>query len=464
MTGHRSFASALVVCLLTLVGVECASAAQPASDEARDAASDEEFIAWVRANLHDSSDFPALRKMLGAASIVALGEGLHGSAEPLEFRNRLFQYLVEQDDFTAIALESGLTESYVINEYVRGGAGELEAVTARGITNGLAGFPQQAQLVRWMREYNQDTRHARKIEFYGMDLSGFPGSPGAPFDLALSYLQRVDPARAAQLSERMAPMLPFLRLDRLAASGKQYSQLPQAQRDAATALIADLLVWFETNEGVYIRASSARDYELAYRAAVATRQMDDYLRQVPVGWTTQQGPQAIMGTVAVSDRAKLDNIEWIESRPERTGKLLVFTHLAHAAPTAVSVQLGTGPATPLPPLVGTYLKRRYGSQFVTIGHLFAQDATSCGVRRAPASAQSLEGLFASLGKPAFVLDLRVAPPAVRERLKPIHALYGQLPVHSLRLDEGVDIVLFTQRATRSVPCPQMESNVGPKKQ
>jgi erythromycin esterase-like protein len=157
--------------------------------------------------------------------------------------------------------------------------------------------------------------------------------------------------------------------------------------------------------------------------------------------------------VAVSDRAKLGNVEWIVSRQGRAGKLLVFTHLGHAAPTAVSVQLGAGPATPLPPLLGTYLKRRHGSRLVTIGHLFAQDDTSCGERRDPAPARSLEGLFASLAKPAFVLDLRAAPPAVRERLKPVHALYGQQPVHSLRLDEGVDIVLFTQRATRSMPCP-----------
>jgi erythromycin esterase len=459
-------AAPLIFAWLAIVSSTCLGAVPPASDA--------EFVTWARANLHevsltsndDWSDLEPLRAMLGSATLVSLGEGLHGSAEPLQFRNRLFQFLVEQGGFTAITLESGITESYAVNEYVRGGSGDPLELTSHGITNGLGTFPQQAQLVRWMHEYNLDARHARKIEFYGMDLSGFPGEPGAPFDLALGYLKRVDPNQAARLGERIAPMLPYLKLDRLAEGGKQYSQLPEPQRDAVTAIVADLIAAFEINEGAYIRATSERDYELAHRAAVAARQVDDYLRQVPVGWTVRQGAQAILGTVAVSDRAKLDNIEWLKARQGRDGKVLVFTHLGHAAPTAVSVQLGASPATPLPPLVGTYLKRRHGAQLVTIGHFFAQDVTGCGERRDPAPEHSLEALFASLGKAAFVLDLRTAPPAVRERLKPLHDLYGQRPVHSLRIDEGVDVVLFTQRATNASACPASlsESNVSPKKQ
>jgi erythromycin esterase len=462
--------TSLLFAALAIVSVESPGAPQPANDV--------QFVAWARANLHEVSltgkgdwtDLEPLLAMLGPASIVSLGEGLHGSAEPLEFRNRLFQFLVERAGFTAITLESGLSESYAINEYVRGGSGNAEELTLQGITNGLAPFPQQAQLVRWMHEYNLDARHARKIELYGMDLSGFPGQPSSPFDFALGYLDRVDPLPSKQLRERIAPMLPFLKLDRFSDSGSQYPQLPQGKRDAVTAVIADMIRLFETKEGAYIRQTGERQYELAHQAALAARQVDDYLRQVPVGWTPRQGMQSIMGTVAVSDRAKLDNIEWLKARQGSDGKVLVFTHLGHAAPTTVSVQLGPGPATPLPPLVGTYLKRRYGERLVTIGHFFAQDDTRCGEHRDPAPANSLEGLFASLGKPAFVLDLRAAPAEIVERFNKIHGLYGQLPVHSLRIDEGVDIVLFTQRATPANACPKSgqqlssESNASPRKQ
>jgi len=439
-----------------IAGLACAGPVQQTWAQTT-AADDRQLAAWASANLHELSsgnqwsDLEPLRQMLGDASLVSLGEGLHGSAEPLEFRNRLFQFLVERLGFTAIALESGITESYAINAYVLGGPGDPRELTARGITSGLGAFPQQAALVRWMRDYN--SRHARVIQFYGMDLSGFPAEPDSPLELALKFLERVDGAPAKALRARLAPLIDHLKIDRFSDGPKQYSLLSPEQRDAATAVVADLVVLFETREGAYVAATSDADYELAYRAAIAARQADEYLRQVPVGWSAKSGPQSIMGTVAVADRAKLENIQWIRERQGRDGKVLIFTHLGHAAPTAVTVRLGESETLPLPPMVGTYLKRRYGKDLVTIGHFFALDTTDCKAKRDPAPPGSLEAVFASLGKPAFLLDLRPAPAPVRKRLEPMHDLYGQRPVHSLRVDQGVDIVLFTDRVTRSVPCP-----------
>lgn len=445
---------------LILAGIAFSSI-EPAPGQESEPATNDAFVAWAGANLREVSltsrtqwsDLEPLRQMIGNASLVSLGEGLHGSAEPLEFRNRLFQFLVEQMGFTAIALESGITESYAINDYVLGGSGDAAEVTARGITFGLGSYPQQLALVRWMREYNLAPRHIRKVQFYGMDISGFSGERAAPLDIALTYLERVDAPAASALRERIAPMRAKLQVDRFADTPNQYSQLAPAQRDAATAVVADMIMLFETREAAYIRASSDRDYELAYRAAIGARQVDDYLRQVPVGWTAKSGPQSIVGTVAVSDRAKLDNIEWIAKQQGANGKVLVFTHLGHAAPTPVIVRLSETDVIPLPPLVGIYLKRRWGPQLATIGHLFSLDTSDCKEERPPAAASSLEGLMASLQKPAFLLDLRVAPAAIRRRLEPMHDLYGQRPVHSLRLDEGVDIVLFTEKVTRATPCP-----------
>ncbi len=420
---------------------------------------DRAFTSWAAANLHEVSltsrtnwaDLEPLRRMIGDARVASLGEGLHGSAEPLEFRNRLFQFLVERMDFTAIALESGLTESYALDAYVLGGPGDPRQLAARYITSGLGVFPQQAGLLEWMRAYNLDPRHARKIHFYGMDISGFPGQPGAPLDGALSYLDRVDAEAATALRKRLAPSLPFLTLDRFSDKPQQYPGLPQGERDAVTAAIADLVTLYETRESDYIHATSESEYELACRSALAARQVDDYLRQVPIGWSAKSGPQSILGTVAVSDRAKLENIEWIRRQQQRDGgRLLIFTHLGHAAPTRVTIRLGESETLALPPMVGMYLKRRYGTDLVTLGHFFGRDLSTPGERRLPAAPDSFEGLMASLHKPAFVLDLRPAPAPIREWLSPMHDLYGQRPIHSLRVDEGVDIVLFTENATNAV--------------
>lgn len=439
----------------------CCCSPAPAQAAAPAATDGQAFAAWADVHLRavslssraPESDLEALRRMIGDASLVAFGEGLHGAAEPLDFRNRLFRYLVERMGFTAIAIESGITESYAANAYVLGGPGDPAEIAARGITSGLGGFPQQATLLRWMREYNLDPRHARKIQFYGMDISASAGEPGSPFEQALQYLDAVDAKAAGALRERMQPMLAWLKIDRFADHPESYSHLPREKRDAATAVIADLVTLFETKETDYLRASSERSYELAYRSALAARQVDEYLRQVPVGWTPQSGPQAIIGTVAVADRAKLDNIEWIVKQQGRGGRVLVFAHVGHVAPTPVSVQLSEREALPLPPMVGMYLKPRYGEDLVTIGHLFAQDTTDCKATRDPAAPDAVEGLLAARRKPSFLLDLRTAPPAVREWLKPARGLYGQRPTHSFSLAEGVDVLLFTERATRATACP-----------
>lgn len=426
---------------------------------AADSAGEQQLKAWAGKNLHEVSldsrtqwaDLDALMRMIGNASIVSLGEGLHGSAEPLEFRNRLFEYLVERQGFTAIAIESGITESYAINEYVLGGAGDPKALVEHGITSGLARFPQQVQLVQWMRAYNEKRAGNRKIEFYGMDLSGLSGSAGAPLDIALAYLDGVDADAAASLRKRIAPLLSDLTLDRFADGPGGYARLQPAQRDAATAVMADLVALYATSEAAFIRKTSDRQYELAWRAAIAARYADAYLRQVPVGWSAKSGPKSILGTIGISDRAKIDNIEWIRQRQGREGRLLIFTHLGHAAPTPVSVKIGDE-ALQLPPMLGMYLKRRYGTELVTIGHFFAQDDMQC--RRVPevAGPHTLEGLLGSIGKPAFVLDLRTAPEPIRAGLAAPHDLFGQKPVHTLRVDEGVDVLFFTARATHSVPC------------
>src|SRR5688572_7394080 len=92
------------------------------------------FIKWARASRvplvtvktgDTFDDLTAVGRMIGNATVVALSEGVHGGKEPLEFRNRLFQYLVQEKGFTAIAIEaSGIVEGRCLHDYVRSGAGD----------------------------------------------------------------------------------------------------------------------------------------------------------------------------------------------------------------------------------------------------------------------------------------------------------------------------------------------------
>src|SRR6476619_1818927 len=141
------FLPAIALCgsLLGPVGL----AAQ--SDAGRDA-----FVNWAGKSLKplntvapspSTADLAPIKAMIGNATVVAISEGVHAGAEPLEFRNRLFQYLVQEMGFTAIAIESGISESRQVHDYVLGGSGELKDVLTRGLTWTFDRLPQNAALV-----------------------------------------------------------------------------------------------------------------------------------------------------------------------------------------------------------------------------------------------------------------------------------------------------------------------------
>lgn len=156
---------------------------------------EKEFQAWARRSLDPLSTvahpfattvsgaeleyLKPLGNMIGNATVVSFGEGMHGGAQPLEFRNLLFRYLVEKLGFTTIAIESGITESDGVNQYVSGGPGDLNKVVDQGFSWTFNAYPQEASLVQWMRDYNADPHHFRKIQFYGFDMPGSPTNPDA---------------------------------------------------------------------------------------------------------------------------------------------------------------------------------------------------------------------------------------------------------------------------------------------
>lgn len=103
--------------------------------------------------------------MIGNASVVAIGEGVHFGLEPLEFRNRLIEYLVREKGFTTIVIESGIVESRMAHDYVRDGAGDLSTVLSESITWGFGLTPQNRVLLRALRERNADPRRSSEVSF-----------------------------------------------------------------------------------------------------------------------------------------------------------------------------------------------------------------------------------------------------------------------------------------------------------
>ncbi|HEX5458743.1 MAG TPA: erythromycin esterase family protein [Steroidobacteraceae bacterium] len=401
--------------------------------------------------------------MIGNAQLVALSEGVHGGAEPLEFRNELFRYLVEQRGFTAIAIESGSVEGRVVHDYVRGGPGSLSYVMANGFSWTFGRLPQNRALVRWLRDYNADARHTRKINFYGFDVPGSPGNARAKRGMdtalreALTYLSGVDPASAAALQRRLGSTLDRLRFDLARPPGAPgYDELSQAERDALTATIADLVTLLERREGVYVTASSASDYTWAYRAAIGARQADSWLRQMPVNWQPARPPvrfpsapvSFLSAASDVRDRAQADNLDWIVRQEGASGKVLIYASRYHLSATSIGTA-GFLPNGSRQFVAGTYLRRRFGPRLVTIGNLIGGGSWGCpdSGTLGPAPPQSMDGIAGELHVPSFLLDLRTAPVPVVNWLDEAHQIGQGSNVFHLTIGEAFDILLYLGAVT-----------------
>lgn len=420
------------------------------------AAQDVAFLSWASESLHpvvgvdseaSTSDLSAIGEMIGDARIVAYGEGVHGAAEPLVFRNRLFRYLVEEHGFTSIVIESGTVESRVINDYVHGGPGEIDEVVAQGFSSTMDDFPQNTRLVEWMRAYNHDRPDARKVSFVGFDVPGSPTNGLAVRGLdtaineAIAFVRQVDGVSASALVDRLEPFLP-LTLD-------SYGELPQSDRDRLTAAVADLVAMIKRREWEYVEASSRTDYDWAYIAAVGARQIDGFLRFVPLGWTRSDGYAWAdhQGAFRHRDRAMMDNLDRILARLGPDDRVLIFAALGHLSPVPASLSDGQQQIS-----AGVYLHQRYGDDMITIGNVIS-DGEIGNCRRGPLITlepppeSSLSHSFAQLGVPQFVLDLRAPPSSVAADLAQPSHLWNGFTTWSVVVNGVVDIAYFSGPVT-----------------
>ncbi len=408
-------------------------------------------------------DLTALDAMVGDAKVVALSEAVHCGAEPLDFRNRLFEYLVERKGFTAIAIESGIVEGRCIHDYVRGGTGDLQSVLAQGIGWTFDRLPQNEALIRWLRLINADPRRTRKVNFYGFDVPGSPpnGRANRGVDTALTealaYLSRVDRPASTRFHERVASVMGRMQFDlRRSPRGPGYERLVQAERDALTAAIADLVNLFERCEAQYAAASTRDEYAWAYRAAVGARQVDAWLRHVPVGWEPidqagePRGEAISFFPLAhdVRDRAQADNLEWVIEQEGQSGKLLVFAARYHLSAAPVkSTFWGRNGMQRQQEVAGAYLRRRLGKSLLTIGNLIGEARTDLRKTLHRAPGDSFDGVSAKVGPAVFVLDLRPAPLEVRKWLQQEQGLSDGSQVLLVAPAEAFDVLLYIATVT-----------------
>jgi len=131
----------------------------------------------------------------------------------------------------------------------------------------MASFGETRDLIEWMRSYNRNPAHTRKIRFYGMDVAGGNGSWVPAARQVLAYLDRVEPAFAGPMRERLIPLLEKFVRNGFTEANDAYSALPLAERDAIAALVNELADRFELLRISYRAQASEEEFDWARQIA-----------------------------------------------------------------------------------------------------------------------------------------------------------------------------------------------------
>lgn len=347
----------------------------------------------------DFSDLLPLTSVVGAARVVALGEPTHGAHEPLAFRNRLIRFLVEKMGFTAVALESGFTESSAVESFVAGGPGEAQSVVRDGLTSGKGSYGENRELIQWMRDYNAAAPAGRhRIRFYGIDLAagGRVSGPRRALDFSLAFLSLSDAADADKIRVSLGGNLPRYDDD-------EFGSLSQTAVAALGAGIEAIAKAMAKNRSSLIAHSSAEQYRWALHNLDVARELAQYFRV-----TTPRSNQDIHEAgpaIAARDYAMAENVRWAVDSEGPGGRVIVFAHNNHVMNWKEDGGYWAG-MREKPLMMGSHLRRAYGKDLLII--VTSSLTASAGLPRPEPIEDSIDNTLARVGLPQMFLDLRMA--------------------------------------------------------
>jgi len=154
----------------------------------------------------DDPAFGALFDRFADARIVLMGEASHGTSEFYRARAAITKRLIEEHDFTIVAVEADWPDAAAIDCHVRHKSRRPDAEPAfQRFPTWMWRNSDVDAFIAWLREHNSAQPDERRAGFYGLDLYNLSGSIRAVID----YLDRVDPEAAAVARERYACLAPW---------------------------------------------------------------------------------------------------------------------------------------------------------------------------------------------------------------------------------------------------------------
>jgi erythromycin esterase len=395
---------------------------------------------------HGFGDMQPLKKVIGQARLVALGEATHGTREFFQLKHRMLEFLVSEMGFTVFGIEATMPEAFDVNEFVLTGKGDPARALA-GLYFWTWDTEEVLDMIRWMRNYNADPHHEKKVKFYGFDAQ----VPTRAARVTLDYVSKVDTKLPAGTKEALSALAnPF--------HAKSYDPLGPDKRQAATDAVRHVLDILDRRKEQFMERTGAGEWAIARQHA-----------QVLAQALALRNPRDMLAGARARDRAMADNIRWILQHEGPGAKMVVWAHNGHVA-TAATEGLEW---------MGHHLREMFGPDLVVFGFAFNQGSFQAvqmpfgsgrlrpfQVKGAPEG--SLDAMVAASGLSLAAIDLRAIPKNGPVKAwfdepratRTIGAGYNEQATEGFWAQSSVpqlyDALLFVERTTSARPNPAGE--------
>ncbi|EPY06883.1 erythromycin esterase [Paenibacillus alvei TS-15] len=329
------------------------------------------------------ADLKPLKKMIGDAHYVGLGEETHGSSELFTMKFRLVKYLVTEMGFTNFGMEEDWGNGLKLNEYIHTGKGDPKQFLKL-----LYPTDEIVAMVEWMKDYNANPKNKKKIQFIGLDLKSLDKDV---YDTVINYVKKHHP-------------------DMLSEVVQNYKDMP-----AVTVTLQEYMK-LTHEEKARFQANAERVVQLLEKVAVKDKKKanSNELKWVKgtakaiKHYTTMMIPEDYPSLVTLHDQYLADLAIW--AKETLGGKTMVWGHNIHVAKGVIDKEWYPKPA-------GEFLKERVGDQYVVIGtsmtegHFTTYEFDMSGGGKImtgaiPQQKNSTNDMFGKVSYERFLLDAR----------------------------------------------------------
>ncbi|MQA07787.1 MAG: erythromycin esterase family protein [Pseudonocardiaceae bacterium] len=328
-----------------------------------------------------------LAELVGGAHLVAIGENNHHIREFTLLRERILRFLVTELDFGVLAFESGFAEGHLVDDWIRGGQGDVETVARDGFTFRFGDAPEVHDMLGWLRAHNAA---GGRVRFAGLDVPGSGGSGLPALRRVRDYLAKYAPGQVSLVDAAIEATQPYVAANNGVAPPK-YAALSTAERDTATAALTRLLLRMDA----VAPGTDQHEHLVARHHALGALRLDEQLRELAellaLGEPDPAEPVLVPSSRDIYQAETARLLRELYGPDER---IVLMLHNGHAQRVPLQLLPGIRARS-----AGSYLAADLGADYLALG-VTARAGSTTDVRLDERARQGFEVVTRPLDPPA----------------------------------------------------------------